>query len=65
MRSHNIIKEYTSQCWCVEVILIGKKCETLVNLSTITMMESWHLEDKGKPTIKSMEMVSYFHSGIS
>ena len=32
---------------------------------TITMMTSWWQEDIGRPTIKSMEIVSHFHLGIS
>lgn len=38
--------------------LIGKKCTDFVSLSTITQMESKPLGVLGKPTTKSIEMLS-------
>jgi hypothetical protein len=40
------------------------KWETLLSLSKNTMMASLCLVDFGNPMMKSMEMVSHFHSGI-
>ena len=46
------------------VDLTAIKCDSFVNLSTKNMMESCCLIIIGNPVIKSMEMTSYFHSGI-
>jgi len=45
--------------------LTKMKCATFVNLSTITMMESCCLTVFGNHVMKSMEMNSHFHSGIT
>ena len=55
----------SANCSSEYVILIGKKCADLVNLSTITHTTSCPLVVLGKPTTKSMEICSHFHSGIS
>jgi hypothetical protein len=48
----------------LQVDLTGIKWADLLNLSTTTMMVSFCLVDVGNPMMKSMEMVSHFHSGI-
>ena len=40
-----------------------RKWEDLLSLSTTTIMASFCLVEVGNPVIKSMEMVSHFHSG--
>jgi hypothetical protein len=40
------------------------KWVVLVSLSTITQIESFFLAVRGKPTMKSILMSSYFHMGI-
>jgi hypothetical protein len=42
----------------------GKKWAVLVNLSTITQIESCFREVLGKPTIKSMLISSHFQEGM-
>ena len=49
----------------VNVVQIDKKWANLVNLSTIMMMMSWQWDNIGWPIIKSMDIVSHFHLGIS
>ncbi|MFS7952557.1 hypothetical protein Hanom_Chr07g00608301 [Helianthus anomalus] len=44
---------------------IGKKCADFVNRSTITQIVSWPLGVLGNFVIKSMEIYSHFHLGIS
>jgi hypothetical protein len=48
----------------LQVDLTEIKWVDLLNLSTTTMMASFCLVDVGNPVMKSMEMVSHFHSGI-
>ena len=55
------ILAYISAVW---VILTGKKCADLVNLSTITQIESFPSFDLGNPIMKSMEISAHFHSGM-
>ena len=47
------------------LILMGIKRANLVNLSIITQIESKPLGVLGSPTMKPMEILSHFHSGIS
>jgi hypothetical protein len=42
----------------------GMKWTDLVKLSTMTHIESYPREVRGKPTMKYMQMFSHFHSGI-
>jgi hypothetical protein len=56
----NMLAMYIS----LQVDLTGIKRADLLNLSTTTMMASFYLVDVGNPVMKSMEMVSHFHSGI-
>lgn len=46
------------------VVFIGTQWADLVNLSTITQIESFPLWVLGNPDMKSMEMWSHFHPGI-
>jgi hypothetical protein len=48
----------------LQVDLIGMKWADLLNLSITTIMASFCLVDVGNPVMKSMEMVSHFHSGM-
>jgi hypothetical protein len=48
----------------LQVDLTGIKWADLLNLSSTTMMASFCLVEVGNPVMKSMEMVSHFHSGI-
>ena len=43
--------------------LYGRKCRTPLNWSETTQIESFPLEVRGSPVIKSMPMESHFHSG--
>lgn len=43
-------------------VLMGEKCATLDNLSIVTMIQSCHHDDIGNPMMKSIDMVSHFHS---
>ncbi|KAJ0437845.1 hypothetical protein HanHA300_Chr16g0606951 [Helianthus annuus] len=45
--------------------LIGKKCAYFVKLSTITQIVSWPLGVVGNFIMKSIEICSHFHLGIS
>jgi hypothetical protein len=47
-----------------QVELTGMKWADLLSLSTTTMMASFCLVEFGNPVMKSLEMVSHFHSGI-
>jgi hypothetical protein len=48
----------------LQVDLTGIKWADLLNLSTTTMMASFYLVEVGNLVMKSMEIVSHFHSGI-
>jgi hypothetical protein len=48
----------------LQVNLTRIKWEDLLNLSDTTMMASFYLVNVGNPVMKSMEMVSHFHSRI-
>ena len=48
----------------LQVNLTGIKWVEFLNLSITTMMVSFCLVDVGNLVMKSMEMVSHFHSGI-
>ena len=45
------------------VDLAGIKCDSFVNVSTTTMMESCCIQVIGNLVIKSMEITSHFHFG--
>ena len=47
------------------VVLTGMKWALLVNISTTTNMESCLLEVIGSPTMKSTDITSHLHFGIS
>src|ERR1044071_1611717 len=49
----------------LSVSRIGRKCVDFVNRSTITQIMSWPLVVLGNLVMKSMEICSHFHSGIS
>jgi hypothetical protein len=46
------------------VVAMGMKWVNLVKQSTMTYIELYPHEVRGKPTLKSMQMFSYFHSGM-
>jgi hypothetical protein len=48
----------------IYVVATGMKWADLVKWSTMTHIELYPREVRGKPTIKSMQMFSHFHSGI-
>ena len=61
-----ILSRYSQAYWAaVYVMRTGKKCAVLVNLSTITHIESNSLVVLGNPVTKSIVILSLFHSGIS
>jgi hypothetical protein len=45
------------------VVATGMKWADLVKRSTMTHIELYPREVRGKPTMKSMQMFSHFHSG--
>ncbi|MFS7929782.1 hypothetical protein Hanom_Chr04g00336501 [Helianthus anomalus] len=45
--------------------LIGRKCADFVSRSTITQIISWPFEVRGNLVMKSIEICSHFHTGIS
>ncbi|MFS7963366.1 hypothetical protein Hanom_Chr08g00737231 [Helianthus anomalus] len=47
------------------ISLMARKCADLVSRSTITQMVSFPRWDLGRLVMKSMEICSHFHSGIS
>jgi hypothetical protein len=56
----NMLEIYIS----LQVDFTRIKRESLLKLSTTTIMASFFLVDLGNPVMKSMEMVSHFQSGI-
>ena len=57
---------YNLAYWAtVYVMQTGKKCAVLVNLSTITNIESNPLAVLGNLVTKSIVILSHFHSGMS
>jgi hypothetical protein len=46
------------------VVAMSMKWSDLVKQSTMTHIELYPRELRGKPTMKSMQMFSHFHSGI-
>jgi hypothetical protein len=46
------------------VVATGMKWADLVKQSMMTHIELYPCEVRGKPTMKSMQMFSHFHSGI-
>lgn len=50
------------QLLCILICLNNYKCIDLVNLTTITQMESNFPKVEGKPTKKAIVMCSHFHS---
>ena len=48
----------------LQVDFNGIKLTSLLNLLTMTMIESCYLKFLGRPIIKSMLIISHFHSGM-
>jgi len=60
-----ILAKYILAYWIVEYVLwTGRKCADLVSRSTITNIESKPLDVLGRPTIKSILILSHFQDGI-
>jgi len=58
-----ISSRYARASWSrVQVFLIAMKCAVLVSRSTITQIVLFFLWVRGKPTTKSMDTKSHFHS---
>jgi hypothetical protein len=56
---------YNSAYWLtLYVVITGMKWADLVKWSTMTHMELYPDELRGKPTMKSMQISSHFHSGM-
>jgi hypothetical protein len=54
----------SAYCLTLYVVATGMKWADLVKRSMMTHIELYPREVRGKPTIKSMQMFSHFHSGI-
>jgi hypothetical protein len=54
----------SAYCPTLYVVATGMKWADLVKRSTMTHIELYPREVRGKPTMKSMQMFSHFHSGI-
>jgi hypothetical protein len=54
----------SAYCPTLYVVAMGIKWADLVKRSTMTHIELYPREVRGKPTMKSMQMFSHFHSGI-
>jgi hypothetical protein len=54
----------SAYCLTLYVMAICMKWADLVKRSTMTHIELYPREVRGKPTMKSMQMFSHFHSGI-
>jgi hypothetical protein len=54
----------SAYCPTLYVVATGMKWADLVKRSTMTHIELYPREVRGKPTMKFMQMFSHFHSGI-
>ena len=61
MQSENILHEYFAMESALYMDLTSIKCDSFVNLSTTTMMDSWCIQIIGNPVLKFMEINSHFH----
>jgi hypothetical protein len=54
----------SAYCPTLYVVATSMKWADLVKRSTMTHIELYPHEVRGKPIMKSMQMFSYFHSGM-